>query len=68
MVNRSDIRKTEVWIEKLGIWSTVVWDQLEKGDVIRMFEVDGTPILGKNGESKMIINKPVALDVEFLED
>ena len=62
MIPLNDIRKTEVRMPD-GCWLEIRWEQLEVGDIIRMFEPDGTPVTYK-GETEFFIEQKAMIRIE----
>jgi hypothetical protein len=50
MISTSEMRRIEVQTGDPSVWQEVTLGQLTKGDVIRMFEPDGTPVVMHAGE------------------
>lgn len=49
-------------------WEDVVWSNIEKGMVIRMFEVDGTPIPIYYNEEKLPVYEATAAADSYTND
>lgn len=60
----SDLRKVEV-LQNSGEWVEVQsLGQIEKGDVFRVFESDGEPLLNEDGGAMFIALNEASVDAE----
>jgi len=64
MKQLSELRKIEVKI--VDVWTPVHMGQIEAGDVIRLFEPDGSPVT-HNGKSEFMVTARPGMQVDFLD-
>ena len=62
MIPKEQLRTTQVLQD--GEWVSVVISQLEKGDVIRMFEPTGEAVAAPDGNTIFIVQGPAEIEVE----
>lgn len=53
MLRQEYCRRIEVWFQG-KMWVPVQMQQLEKGDIIRMFEGNGSPVITAEGDAVFI--------------
>lgn len=62
MISKEQLRTTQVLIN--GEWETCIMSQLEKGDVIRMFEPNGDPVTAPDGCTLFEVQSPATIEVD----
>lgn len=60
-------RKVEV--KKDGVWSPIVFADLHNGDIFRMFESTGEPVVGSNQDTEWVAtSEPYLVDSTYAID
>ena len=52
----SDVRKVEVLSKRDNKWKSIPFEMIRKGDVFRMFEPTGEPVMDKSNNHIFIAN------------
>lgn len=64
MIEKESVRRIEVL--QGGDWIECRMSQIEQGDVFRMFESTGEPVLGPGGEPRFKALGPASIQVDMI--